>query len=180
MQQIWERIAKLQVRSQPAALATIIATRGSTPRNVGTKMLVLSDGSIVGTMDGGCVEAEIWQAAIFRLRYAPMFQYALTPWQRRTSAGREDSCLYANAGFSGSPKAGEVRCCWSHSAPLLRCLPSFPDPFPVDHRRAGLVGVAVNEAINQDGQECPGQAGGQSHRSSHCPTYPSYREKGPQ
>jgi len=36
MQQIWERIATLQAAGQPAVLATIIATRGSTPRNVGT------------------------------------------------------------------------------------------------------------------------------------------------
>ena len=64
MRQIWERIAKLQATGQSAALATIIATRGSTPRNVGTKMLVLSDGSIVGTLGGGCAEAEVWQAAM--------------------------------------------------------------------------------------------------------------------
>ena len=64
MQQIWEQIAKLQAAGQPAVLATIIATRGSTPRHVGAKMLVLSDGNIVGTLGGGCAEAEIWQAAM--------------------------------------------------------------------------------------------------------------------
>jgi xanthine dehydrogenase accessory factor len=64
MQQIWERITKLQAAGQPAVLATIIATRGSTPRNVGTKMLVLSDGNIMGTLGGGCAEAEVWQAAM--------------------------------------------------------------------------------------------------------------------
>jgi xanthine dehydrogenase accessory factor len=64
MQQIWERIAKLQAAGQLAVLATLIATRGSTPRSVGTKMLVLSDGNIVGTLGGGCAEAEIWQAAM--------------------------------------------------------------------------------------------------------------------
>jgi xanthine dehydrogenase accessory factor len=63
MQQIWEQIAKLQAVGQPAVLATIVATCGSTPRNVGTKMLVLSDGNIVGTLGGGCAEAEVWQAA---------------------------------------------------------------------------------------------------------------------
>lgn len=64
MQEIWERIARLQAAGQPAALATIIATRGSTPRHVGAKMLVLGDGSIVGTLGGGCAEAEVWQAAM--------------------------------------------------------------------------------------------------------------------
>jgi len=64
MQQIWEQITELEAAGQPAALATLIATRGSTPRNVGTKMLVLSDGNIVGTLGGGCAEAEVWQAAM--------------------------------------------------------------------------------------------------------------------
>ena len=64
MQQIWKRITKLQAAGQPAVLAIIIATRGSTPRNVGTKMLVLSDGNIMGTLGGGCAEAEVWQAAM--------------------------------------------------------------------------------------------------------------------
>jgi xanthine dehydrogenase accessory factor len=68
MQQIWERIAELQAAGQPAVLATIIATRGSTPRSVGTKMLVLSDGNIVGTLGGGCAEAEVWQTAMRVMR----------------------------------------------------------------------------------------------------------------
>lgn len=41
------------------ALATIIARRGSAPRGVGTKMLVLADGRIIGTIGGGCMESEV-------------------------------------------------------------------------------------------------------------------------
>lgn len=47
----------------PAALATIVATRGSTPRKAGSKMLVRADGSLVGTVGGGCGEAEVLEAA---------------------------------------------------------------------------------------------------------------------
>lgn len=47
-----------------AALATIIHTSGSTPRNSGAKMLVLSDGSICGTIGGGCGEAEVRREAL--------------------------------------------------------------------------------------------------------------------
>ena len=39
-------------------LATIITRKGSAPRNVGSKMLILEDGSCVGTIGGGCMEAE--------------------------------------------------------------------------------------------------------------------------
>ena len=41
------------------ALATIISRRGSAPREIGTKMLVLPDGKCVGTLGGGCMESRI-------------------------------------------------------------------------------------------------------------------------
>lgn len=41
-----------------AALVTIIATRGSTPRKAGARMLVYPDGRVFGTIGGGCAEAE--------------------------------------------------------------------------------------------------------------------------
>lgn len=47
----------------PCALATVVATKGSTPRKVGTKMLVHSDGRLEGTVGGGCGEAEVIEAA---------------------------------------------------------------------------------------------------------------------
>ncbi len=45
------------------ALATIVAVRGSIPSFQTAKMLVRDDGSIAGTIGGGCVEAEVWEAA---------------------------------------------------------------------------------------------------------------------
>ena len=44
-------------------LATIIARKGSAPRNVGSKMLILEDGRCVGTIGGGCMEAEVLRKA---------------------------------------------------------------------------------------------------------------------
>jgi xanthine dehydrogenase accessory factor len=44
-------------------VATIVNVRGSIPSFKTAKMLVRDDGSIVGTIGGGCVEAEVWQAA---------------------------------------------------------------------------------------------------------------------
>lgn len=40
-------------------LTTIVMRKGSSPREVGTKMLIMPDGSCVGTIGGGCVEAEV-------------------------------------------------------------------------------------------------------------------------
>lgn len=45
------------------ALATIVATRGSTPRKVGARMIVDPDTGLVGTVGGGCGEAEVIEAA---------------------------------------------------------------------------------------------------------------------
>ena len=47
----------------PAVLATIVARHGSTPRDVGAKMLILLDGSIVGSVGGGILEHYTVQAA---------------------------------------------------------------------------------------------------------------------
>src|SRR5260370_28848636 len=46
-----------------AALATIVHTNGSIPSYESSRMLVREDGSIAGTIGGGCVEAEVWAAA---------------------------------------------------------------------------------------------------------------------
>jgi len=45
------------------ALATIVHTNGSIPSYESSRMLVRDDGSISGTIGGGCVEAEVWAAA---------------------------------------------------------------------------------------------------------------------
>lgn len=46
-----------------AALATVVRVKGSTPRDVGSKMLIADDGAQVGTIGGGCGEAEVLEAA---------------------------------------------------------------------------------------------------------------------
>ncbi|MBU01397.1 MAG: sulfurylase small subunit [Gemmatimonadetes bacterium] len=45
------------------AMATIVATKGSTPRKVGARMIVDPDTGLVGTVGGGCGEAEVIEAA---------------------------------------------------------------------------------------------------------------------
>src|SRR5689334_4164152 len=60
---IYEEIVQLRREGRRAALATIINVRGSIPSFETAKMLVRDDGTIAGTIGGGCVEAEVWQAA---------------------------------------------------------------------------------------------------------------------
>jgi xanthine dehydrogenase accessory factor len=60
---IYEEIVQLRRTGQRGAVATIVNVRGSVPSFETAKMLVRDDGSIFGTVGGGCVEAEVWQAA---------------------------------------------------------------------------------------------------------------------
>jgi xanthine dehydrogenase accessory factor len=60
---IYEEIVKLQRDGHKGAIATIVNVRGSIPAFRSAKMLVRDDGTIAGTIGGGCVEAEVWQAA---------------------------------------------------------------------------------------------------------------------
>ncbi|HEY1270857.1 MAG TPA: XdhC/CoxI family protein, partial [Terriglobales bacterium] len=60
---IYEEIVKLRQGGRRGAVATIVNVRGSIPSFKTAKMLVRDDGSIVGTIGGGCVEADVWQAA---------------------------------------------------------------------------------------------------------------------
>src|SRR5262249_16296566 len=60
---LYEEIVALRGQGRRGAVATIVSARGSIPSFKTAKMLVRDDGSIVGTIGGGCVEAEVWQAS---------------------------------------------------------------------------------------------------------------------
>lgn len=60
---IYSEIVKGLGRKEKLALAILITRVGSAPRGVGAKYLVKEDGSSLGSIGGGCVEAEVWQGA---------------------------------------------------------------------------------------------------------------------
>lgn len=60
---VYEELVRLRQAGQKCALATIIEVRGSIPSHENAKMLIRQDGTFVGTVGGGCVEAEVWDAA---------------------------------------------------------------------------------------------------------------------
>ena len=57
-------IEKALQTNSPLVVATVAASRGSTPRKPGAKMVVRADGTFCGTIGGGCGEAEVWQEAM--------------------------------------------------------------------------------------------------------------------
>ncbi|MBI4472451.1 MAG: XdhC family protein [Acidobacteria bacterium] len=60
---VFDEIQRLRAQGRKAALATIVQIRGSVPSFQTAKMLVRDDGSTLGSVGGGCVEAEVWAAA---------------------------------------------------------------------------------------------------------------------
>ena len=62
--EVYEALTAACAARESVALATVAQTLGSTPRKTGAKMLVREDGSFVGTIGGGCGEAEVWQEAM--------------------------------------------------------------------------------------------------------------------
>jgi xanthine dehydrogenase accessory factor len=60
---IYEELVRLRRAGESCALATIVEVRGSIPSYETAKLLVRADGSMAGTIGGGCVEAEVYSAA---------------------------------------------------------------------------------------------------------------------
>ena len=60
---LYDEIVRLRGLGQKCAIATIVQVNGSIPSYESAKLLVREDGSMIGTVGGGCVEAEVWTAA---------------------------------------------------------------------------------------------------------------------
>ena len=60
---VYDELYRLRRLGQKCALATIVQVNGSIPSYESAKLLVREDGSMIGTIGGGCVEAEVWSAA---------------------------------------------------------------------------------------------------------------------
>ena len=66
MDAIYQALAEIEKNNDSAALCTVVKSEGSTPRHVGSKMLVYPDGKFIGTVGGGDLEHrvkdEAWMA----------------------------------------------------------------------------------------------------------------------
>jgi xanthine dehydrogenase accessory factor len=62
--ELFQEIQNLRRRGVDLALVTVVDTQGSTPRGEGAKMAILPNGSCLGTIGGGCVEARIKTTAL--------------------------------------------------------------------------------------------------------------------
>lgn len=84
MVSILRALADLEDQNEPGVLCTIIRSLGSTPRHVGSKMLVYPNGSIVGSVGGGEMERRVIDEALAATRdgQARLLEYTMSDPQR--------------------------------------------------------------------------------------------------
>ncbi len=65
---VLEEALRLTRDGRSCAMATLVQTSGSSPQKAGAKMLVRDDGTVAGTLGGGCLEAEVIQVGLSAIR----------------------------------------------------------------------------------------------------------------
>ena len=77
---IYRALAELDAKNESGALCTIMRSHGSTPRHVGSKMLVYPDGSFSGTIGGGEMESRVIAEALQAIQDGRprVLQYSMT------------------------------------------------------------------------------------------------------
>ncbi len=76
----FDKIIEYLRQGRGGTLATIISRVGATPRDAGAKIFIGDDGSVYGSIGGGCVEAEVWQHArsVIRNQEPRRLSYAMS------------------------------------------------------------------------------------------------------
>jgi xanthine/CO dehydrogenase XdhC/CoxF family maturation factor len=60
---VYQAVLQAATAGRTVVLATVVATRGSVPRHAGSKMVVDPERGLIGTIGGGCGEADVLAAA---------------------------------------------------------------------------------------------------------------------
>ena len=68
MRDVMETIEQWQGEGQPVALATVVQTWGSSPRQAGAKMALTPTGQMTGSVSGGCVEGAVYDEGVAALK----------------------------------------------------------------------------------------------------------------
>src|SRR5918911_3700446 len=95
MDDVLAKAEQWRAGGEEVALATVVATRRSAPRPLGSKLAVTASGRLYGSVSGGCVEADVAERAQAVLRGEP---------PRLVSYGIEDDVAWG----VGLPCGGEI------------------------------------------------------------------------
>ena len=95
VKELLPQIERWREQGEQVAVATVVASRRSAPRPIGSKLVVSERGEVAGSVSGGCVESEVCEAALEVLR---------TGQPRLLSYGIEDETAFS----VGLPCGGEI------------------------------------------------------------------------
>src|SRR5260221_13856922 len=90
----------LEREGKEAVLATVVATRGSTYRRAGARMLMTEDAWLAGAISGGCLEADVLRKAWWRTSHVSS---ALVTYDATAEAGGDGPGSFGPGG-SGAPR----------------------------------------------------------------------------
>ena len=102
----------------PCVYCSVVETRGSTPQKAGAAMLVFANGAQVGTLGGGCVEAEVKRKALLTLASADGTRAELHTFSLDDNYGWDDGLICGGRiEYSGEPRLGARRSALLSAAP---------------------------------------------------------------
>jgi xanthine dehydrogenase accessory factor len=83
MKELLEEIEGWRAKGENVCVATVIATRRSAPRPVGSSFAMSQTGELAGSVSGGCVESEIYQEAqeVFETGKPKLLSYGIADEQ---------------------------------------------------------------------------------------------------
>ncbi len=92
MREILDDIQRWRATGQRVAVATVVKTAGSSPRPLGSKMAISEQGSMAGSVSGGCVEGAVFEEAqeVLASGRAKRLSYGITDeqaWEVGLSCG---------------------------------------------------------------------------------------------
>ena len=129
MKDVLADIERLRARGEKIAIATVVASRRSAPRPVGSKLVVSESGEIFGSVSGGCVESDVYQNAqeVIASGEAKLVSYGFSDdlaWSVGLPCGGEIDIFIeplepepAGGGAAGACSAGSSRPSAAASAP---------------------------------------------------------------
>ena len=80
MKEILDEVERWRDAGEKVVVATVVATRRSAPRPVGTSLAVSESGKMCGSVSGGCVESDVFESAmeVMRSGEAKLLHYGIT------------------------------------------------------------------------------------------------------
>ncbi len=79
MKEVLADIERWRARGDRVAVATVVATRRSAPRPVGSKLVISESGELAGSVSGGCVEGDVFIQAeeVFKTGQPKLLSYGI-------------------------------------------------------------------------------------------------------